>query len=364
MTRLLDLAPVKAPDWVCPETLLTTFDQVVVYGTGNAGISVSQVLKRFGVKILHYVDSNPERWGEPFMGRDVQGPDSLSESGPPVLIASYYASDIATILEKRKIRYYDFSFCVDFDRWKDHFNPAVFDVQQATRFAHECLTGGSQRAFLGCIRYRQTYDPLDLEAPGCPHYWHPRVQPMAGDVYIDGGAWTGDTLQELKSTFEDRIEVHSFEPDKTNFTSLQELVANRGWQGVDINCTALWHKAGKIRFINSESAVHTMQSRVADANVASDDESVDAIDLDSYCQSRKVSPSFLKLDVEGSELSVIEGGRTTLKHSRPRLALSAYHLPNDLWMIGERVRSINPDYRFEFAHHSQQLFESVVYASC
>lgn len=43
--------------------------------------------------------------------------------------------------------------------------------------------------------------------------------------------------------------------------------------------------------------------------------------LDSYCRLNNITPSIIKIDVEGHELKVINGGMKTLAASKPNLIL-------------------------------------------
>ncbi len=56
---------------------------------------------------------------------------------------------------------------------------------------------------------------------------------------------------------------------------------------------------------------------------------------------------FIKMDVEGAEQRALMGAQKTLARFRPRLALSAYHLPDDPKRIPELVRRAWPGYRME-----------------
>lgn len=354
----------KFNNWPNADELLNSLDEVVVFGTGGAAVCVTAILKQFNIKVLYYVDNDSEKHGSVFYDKPVFAPEKVYQDKHPILLASYWARDIALQLKEHDLQYYDLSFCVDFSRWKGHFDCNQFDYKSALKYAQEYLDGDDLKAYLGCIRYRQTYDPLDLNIPNHEHYLHPKILPTASDVYIDGGAWHGDTLLELKQLFGDNIQIHSFEPDSSNFEKLSHAISENKLLNVTTEKLALWDKEQTLEFLCSDEAVHTMQSRVSDELIEAERSiKVQAIDLDSYCTKMDITPTFIKLDVEGAELQVIRGSKRVLKNYQPKLALSAYHEPNHIWEIFTAIKTINPNYRFYFTHHSQHLFESVIYAS-
>ena len=53
--------------------------------------------------------------------------------------------------------------------------------------------------------------------------------------------------------------------------------------------------------------------------------------LDSYCSRMKISPDFIKIDVEGNELNVLRGGITILKSCSPKIhiEIEARHAGKD-----------------------------------
>jgi FkbM family methyltransferase len=54
---------------------------------------------------------------------------------------------------------------------------------------------------------------------------------------------------------------------------------------------------------------------------------------------------FIKMDIEGAERNALMGARVTLAKFHPRMALSAYHLPDDPQKIPELVRAAWAGYR-------------------
>jgi len=54
---------------------------------------------------------------------------------------------------------------------------------------------------------------------------------------------------------------------------------------------------------------------------------------------------FIKMDIEGAERRALAGAYSTLKKYRPRLAIAAYHLPDDPEIIPRVVNSTWSGYR-------------------
>jgi hypothetical protein len=47
---------------------------------------------------------------------------------------------------------------------------------------------------------------------------------------------------------------------------------------------------------------------------------------------------FIKMNIEGAEIDALKGATRTIRRWRPKLAISAYHRPSDLWRIPRLVR--------------------------
>ena len=60
--------------------------------------------------------------------------------------------------------------------------------------------------------------------------------------------------------------------------------------------------------------------------------------------------SFIKFDVEGSELEAIEGARETILRDRPVMKIACYHRSEDVFTLIRKVLSIRPDYKVYMRH--------------
>lgn len=75
-----------------------------------------------------------------------------------------------------------------------------------------------------------------------------------------------------------------------------------------------------------------------------------------------VSPSFVKLHLEGWELEALEGAKETLRRARPIVAATAYHNIQGLWELPLWLMRRLDGYRFHFRLHSWCGTGAVVYA--
>jgi len=83
--------------------------------------------------------------------------------------------------------------------------------------------------------------------------------------------------------------------------------------------------------------------------------------LDRFVETNKIPRvDFIKMDVEGHELKVLEGAHETIKTSKPSLALSAYHCGDDFIKLPKLLLELNPDYKFYLRHCSPSWAETVL----
>lgn len=71
--------------------------------------------------------------------------------------------------------------------------------------------------------------------------------------------------------------------------------------------------------------------------------SVPTVTLDSM----HTKVDFLKIDVEGAALRVIQGGINLIKTNKPKIAIACYHYPGEKVLLIAALRAINASYQFE-----------------
>ncbi len=89
---------------------------------------------------------------------------------------------------------------------------------------------------------------------------------------------------------------------------------------------------------------------------------VDVMTMDKFCEEREIFPDFIKMDIEGAELSALKGGIKTIEKFRPQLAISIYHSSEDFVNIPLYLKENLEHYKFRLGHYSPGLSETVLYA--
>jgi FkbM family methyltransferase len=181
--------------------------------------------------------------------------------------------------------------------------------------------------------------------------------PGAGDVVLDCGACIGEISVVMAGLVGTNGEVHLFDPVPLHARYCQlQLSMNPIFKHViKINVLGVSNISRKLNgFINDSGSISPGQLSI---------DSYAMTKIDDYVSSNNLSRvNMIKMDIEGSEIAALEGGGQVIRESRPRLAISAYHKPEDIWEIPQKIKSLYGDYKLFFGHHSPIQWESVYYA--
>jgi len=213
----------------------------------------------------------------------------------------------------------------------------------------------SRNEYLGMIKFRQSCRRKDF--PLCDvttsEYFIEEMTLGENEVFIDCGAYTGDTIDGFLEHCPTYNQIIAFEPDSENFAKLKQkhgdnpkiTLFNEGVHNVD----------GDVKF----SARGSGWSAIGDDHENTVTISVRAID---GLNLRNVS--FLKMDIEGAELAALKGAEKTILRDKPKLAICIYHSNEDMLDIAEYIHTLVPEYKLYVRHHWPWPFyyNTVLYA--
>lgn len=126
--------------------------------------------------------------------------------------------------------------------------------------------------------------------------------------------------------------IHAFEPTDLHYTILKKNVST--FSSITLNKKAVCSTPGQRTFYENVKGKSTIEKALFRDVPSSKNDiftsiEVDCITLDDYCAEHKLMPSFIKIDVEGSEYEVLRGATRILTEGSPTIALEAWSRPYD-----------------------------------
>jgi FkbM family methyltransferase len=181
-----------------------------------------------------------------------------------------------------------------------------------------------------------------------------RIQPEIGDHVIDGGACTGDSALVFAHAVGETGLVYAFDPVLEHL----QLVRHNIEQSHVANINPMPYGLAD----NDNEYGPISIGRIGpDFNVSG--LPVPLRSLDRLVKDGLIPRvDFIKLDVEGSEASALSGALDTIEQMRPKLAVSLYHKPDDLFSLILLLRERFPFYDFFLGHYTIHHDETVLYA--
>ena len=174
---------------------------------------------------------------------------------------------------------------------------------------------------------------------------------MRGEFFADVGALDGSTTEYFLKHFEDG-HAYVLEPNPKQFQITRESL--RDYPQAELFPYGAYDKNTTLRFDPQEGSEGG--ARVSESG----DIEIEVRRLDDLLENRPVT--FLKMDIEGSELAALRGAERIIREQRPKLAICVYHKPEDMWEIPSFILSCHPDYKLYLRHHSMLADETVLYA--
>jgi FkbM family methyltransferase len=345
---------------------------VVLFGAGQLGHITLVGLRRLGVEPIAFTDNNSRLWNTEVDGVQVLSPQEAARlhGEEAIFIVTIWRARSADRMLQREaaLRTLGCRHVITFQPlfWK---HPEIFLPHYAVDLPHKVYEqadevrqagklwedDASRGEYLAQLRWRMLGDLNNMPDP-VEHaaYFPKELCPLTdSEVFVDCGAYDGDSiqsfLQETTSTF---THIHAFEPDPGNFAQLQKNVSLLPTRdSISMRQSAVGATSGVVAF----SAEGSESSRVGKGEM-----DVECVVLDEVLAG--AHPTYIKMDIEGSELDALAGARGIIQRHSPVLAICAYHLQNHLWQIPLLIRSFSDEYAFFLRPHHLEGWDLVTYA--
>lgn len=358
----------------------TAFDEavspgtpLVLFGAGNLGRRALHGLMRLGTPPIAFIDNNPKLWGTEIEGIPVFAPaDAAARFASAAFIVTIWTGEgwdkmgqrCAQLLGLGCSRVVPFGLLF----WK---HPDIFLPHYAMDLPHHVLEDAdsvravfdlwedeaSRIEYVAQVRWRLHHDFDSLPNPVKTEIYFPTDIFMTRDdeVFVDCGAFDGDTLKRFLHHRNGQFQrVLAFEPDPKNFAKLEQYVA-----GLPPN------QSGKIDLYQQavgarREIVHFDAMGNEASFVGSGSMEVESVSLDEICEG--ISPTYLKMDTEGSEPDALLGARRVLEQDAPALAICSYHRQDHLWRVPALIRAASDRHCFFLRPQLLDVWDLVCYA--
>ncbi len=344
----------------------------VLFGAGNLGRRVAAVLRSRGESVLAFADNNPRAWGTVTDGVDVLSPADVVRRHPDatfVVTIWRAANDHWYVNTREQLRAAGARRIAPFGvlAWRyagdllpylgmDHPRQVLAQAPVVREAWAALADDRSRREFLAQLRWRLRLDYDGLIRPDAPErqYFEPSIfRPDPHEVFVDCGAYTGDTLDGLLRFSGGTLErAWLSEPDPLNFAKLQ---SHAGALRADLRArvTTSPMAVGASRGHITIDATGTPASAVGRGSTEVEVVALDELDLPA---------TFIKMDIEGAELDALRGAERTIRTHAPLLAIASYHRQDHLWRVPAMLKRLSPDHRVFLRPYAQECFELVCYA--
>ena len=177
-------------------------------------------------------------------------------------------------------------------------------------------------------------------------YWgYPDIPYSQGEVFVDAGAYIGDTAEEfiqaIKSAGKSYSHIYAFEPAPSNFKIASKRLES--YESVDLFPSGLWDTSGTLSFHESSTDDY-ITSRLSEN---SGGVTVPVTALDSFFKDKPVEdwPTLIKMDIEGAEKESLLGAAEIIKQKKPKLIICAYHKPEDIYELPRTILKLRANYK-------------------
>ena len=311
-----------------------------------------------GFDFDYVCDNDSFKWGKVFKCKKCISPDELNNMKDKVVVLIMVGNypPIQEQLNKMGIENYncDDIFCNVFDKKysSDWFKE---NLQSALDTLNILEDEQSKEVYVEAICNRIAPHLAhkifnDIKIPG--EYYHHRVFTLGKDeVLVDAGAFDGDSaLGFIEAVSESFEKIYAFELEENNYNKML-IKLEKYKDKIEFINQGVWSHKDFLNFGGDKYGSHIDANSDNKANVISIDEVVDGGRV-----------TFIKMDVEGSELPALDGCKTTIMTQKPKLAISAYHYLSDLWNVPKKIKDFCPEYKVYLRHHAPTVWDTDCYA--
>lgn len=324
------------------DTLKDSDKPLVLYGMGLGAEKIMSELEQRGMRADDIFASDEFVRGHSFKGYKVLRYSEVCEKYKDFNIVLCFASHIDEVIDR----------IAEIDSEHTVFAPDV-PVAGGGLFTREYITENEEKfekaySLLADEESKRVYkDILNFKVSGKIKYllssfcdkskvYSDILNLNENEEIIDLGAYDGDTIKEFTAATGGKYKhITALEPDKKSYKKL--LKNTDGMKNISTLNMGVWNKRDTLIF-DAEAG--------RNSKLSAEGVSVEVTDIDSL----NIAPTFIKADIEGSEMKALEGAEKTIKKYLPKLYICAYHRNEDLFALPLKIKELSEKYKIYFRH--------------
>lgn len=296
-------------------------DRRFIFGTGIYSQIASGLVEFSG-----FVEENPVK--SELLGKPIRNLDSIP-GGITVLVGSSLNPFSASAkLKLRGFRPLHLLFYLNerlskkvyFQEFEAHFeeHKSTYDYLESVLEDEE-----SRDLLKAIIEFRITGDINSLwgiKSPG-EQYFEDFIKLGSSETFYDVGAFDGANSLRFEEITNGKGSILMFEANPKQHADLETSCS--GNQNKTLVKYALSNRNTTLFFAGDKGSASRVENKATKSSIKVEARTLDSLNL-------LQAPTYIKLDVEGAEMQILNGGVDTIRRFRPNLAISVYHRPGDI----------------------------------
>lgn len=213
----------------------------------------------------------------------------------------------------------------------------------------------SKQSFAAYLKSRYFGNWIYIQPHICEKMYFPDfIKLSKHESFVDCGAFDGDTLRLFLNKKRVWNNYFAFEPSREPYNALLNFIDDNKLENIHTFSCGVWNKKTTLSFIEGNDISKIVEGEY-DGGFK-----IQVGTLDKICGNIPIT--YIKMDLEGSEMQALEGGKNIILKNKPRLAISLYHRPSHLVDIYKFIVELKLDYKFYFRIHTKVGSDAVLYA--
>ena len=336
------------------------YKYVVFFGCGAIFSSIVDTWSaKVGEKIDYCCDNNSEKWGEFYSGVECISYEKLLAIKKDVVIFITVGDFIPVYEQLNQQGFPSIHVIYKYDLEAAHFirdsNIKIL-IKEAEAGRSLLSDKKSQLIFDTIIKRSAGLDNNVMLMPSIyeNNQYHPKdlIKLSFNESYVDVGAYDGDTIRQFLEKCANKFnKIYAFELDKNNFKKLERNIINHALrEKIKIFDIGVWSKRETINY----------RPGLTQSTVGGLGETTIVAPLDEILNNTEIT--YIKMDIEGSEIHALNGAKNIITSQKPKLAICVYHKISHLWEIPILIHDMLPDHDIFLRHHTNLEYETVCYA--